>query len=147
MWISRQGAGEVGERPQGYQRDLPGIIGDSLDDRVDRVPAGWHSPLQLKSDVAHTVVAVDELGGFERSLERRSRTRVNRHRRTAQLHRVEGVLHRLIEGDIAGDDGDGLDLDFRILQRHHERYCIVGGGVGVNQQSTHGSVGCEIGRA
>jgi hypothetical protein len=46
----------------------------------------------------------------------------------------------LVEGDIAGDNGDGLYVDRGMLQGHHERHRIVGGGVSVDEKSSHQSI-------
>ncbi len=54
----------------------------------------------------------------------------------APLNRVEGVLHPAFEWDVPGDDGDRLDPDVRVLERHDQRDGVVRGGVGVDQKAT-----------
>ena len=55
----------------------------------------------------------------------------------ANLNGVEGVLHRLIQTDVAGDDGECLNSHLGVLQRHHNGDGIVAGGVGVDQKAAH----------
>ena len=42
-----------------------------------------------------------------------------------QLDGVERVLDALLEGDVPGDDGDRLDPDLRVRQRHDQRHRVV----------------------
>jgi hypothetical protein len=42
-----------------------------------------------------------------------------------QLYGIEGILHALINRDIARNDRDGLDVHMRMLHRQHKCDCII----------------------
>jgi hypothetical protein len=65
-----EGHRHVGQRPQRNQGDLTGITFRHLEQGVHGVPGVRLAPVQGQASVAHTVLAVDELGGLKRREQR-----------------------------------------------------------------------------
>ncbi|MGB2634239.1 MAG: hypothetical protein WAM58_09910, partial [Candidatus Acidiferrum sp.] len=60
----------------------------------------------------------------------------------AEFGGVQGVAGGLRDGDVAGDGGDGHDVNMRIAESHDQGYGVVGGGVGIDQEvAGHGRLG------
>jgi len=89
--------------------------------------------------VAEAIFAVEPAGGGEFAEERTGGAGENRNIGAADFGGVEGVTYGLRERDVAGDDGDGGDANFARAEGHDESDSVVGGGVGVDEESArHG---------
>ena len=77
-----------------------------------------------------------ELSRFEGSGQRCRQAAVHGYGLLTQLHGIQRILHALIDGDIARDDRDGLDLHIGILHRQHQCDGIIRGGVRINKEMT-----------
>jgi len=52
---------------------------------------------------------------------------------------AEGVFESLLGGYIAGDDGDGSNVQFRGIQRQHQSHGVIGAGVGIDDDFPGGA--------
>ena len=141
--IAPHGDGDVGQRPERDEGQVPRVTVRGGEERVDGVAGRGGAPGEREPDVAHPVGPVDVLAGLERDDERGVGARVDGHVHTAQLGHVEGVLHGEIEGHVAGDDPDADDVDVGVTQRHHEGDGVVTGGVGVDEERAHRRIVAE----
>ncbi len=133
--IALERAGDVGQRPEGDERELAGVVVRRLQQGVDGVAGVGRAALEGEADVAHAVGAVHVLGRDQRELERRRLTDVDRHvEAPAQLACVERVLDAELERHVAGHDADADHVDARVGQRDDERDGVVGAGVGVDEE-------------
>ena len=115
----------------------PGAAADRLDEDVHRVAVGGGASGELQTDVAQPVGAVHDLRGHQLAEDGPSQTGVHRHRRTAQFGGVQGVLDAAVQRHVARHDRQRLDGHVRSAQRHDEGHSVVGGGIGVDQESAH----------
>ena len=136
----QQGRAHVGQRPEGHQGDLTGGAADSLHQDIGGVTVGGRAPGEIQADVAQPVGAVHDLRGHQLAEDGPGQTCVGRHRQAAQFGGVEGVLDAAIQRHVAGHDRQGLDGHVGRAQRHDQRHGVVGGGVGVDQESAHGAL-------
>ena len=142
-----EGQGHVGERSQGHEVDLAGTVQKGADQHIDGVSRRRDAAPDREPDVAHPVLAMDVLGRDEVLHDRPVRSRMDRNLLTAQLHHVQGVLDRLVDTHVARHDGDCFHLDLGVSQRHHQGDRVVGGRVGVDDQSAHLTQGPYVGRS
>ena len=131
-WVALEGQGEIGEGAQGDDFDA-GVGNDCGDDGVDGVYRVGGTMMRDVAMVAESVGSVKPLRGFQGACERLRGARVNGDVRAAEFDGAEGVAGALIHGDVASDDGDGDDFYERGTERHDEGDCVVGGGVGVDE--------------
>ena len=108
----------VGERSQGHQVDLAGPAQERVDQHIHSVAARRGPTRHRQPDVTHTVLSVYRPGGY-------------------QVRHVQGVLYSLVEAHVAGHHRDGLHVDVRVAEGHHQGDGIVGGRVGVYDQAAH----------
>jgi hypothetical protein len=116
--VLSQGHGHVGQGTKRDQRDLTGKLMDGVAQDAHRVVGRGRSATERQSDVAHAILPMHKLGRFQWACQRCRHTAVHRYGLLAQLHRVEGILHALVNGNVAGNDRDGLDVHIRILHGH-----------------------------
>ena len=90
--------------------------------------------MKWQTTIAHAVVTMNALRGLEGAHDGLGPAGVHRRLLATQLHRVERILHRLVEPDIAGDNRERLDMHIGMLQRHDDRNGVVAGGVGVDEK-------------
>ena len=72
------------------------------------------------------------LRGGEWSNERHLCTGMNGNALAAHLIGIESVLHAELHRNVADHDRHADDFGVRVLQRHHDRDDVIGGGVGVD---------------
>ena len=133
--VTLEGPGEVGQWTERDERQRAGVLVRRLQEGVDGVDVVWSATAQFESDVAHAVGSVDLLGRTQRQHERGRLTRVHPDvLAPAQVACVQRVLHTELERHVAGDDADPDDVDLGVSQCDDERHCVVGAGVGVDEE-------------
>jgi hypothetical protein len=127
------GESDVGERADGDERDLVRSGVDELDDEIGGEARVGMAAAGRKLDIGEAVAAIPEPGGDEFPEKRMERARGDGNVAAAgEGGELEGVFEALAGGDVAGDDGDGLNLEFGRMQGEKDGESIVGAGIGIN---------------
>ena len=124
---------DVGERADSNDHDA-GIGFNGLQDSVDGVKLFGDAVLRSITAIGEAVFAVEPVGRSVRACQRLGGANVDRRFGVAEFGDVEGVARSLVDGDIAGDGGDGAEVDVRVAKGHENGDSVVGGGVGVDEE-------------
>ena len=135
--VPQEGQRHVRQRPERDQGDLTRIAVDGLLDHIRRVLKGRGPAVNVQADVPHAIAAMDVLRALVRTQERGAHALIDGDIRPGKFDRVKGVLHPLLERNIASDDGDRLDPNLRVRQRHDQRHRVIRSGVGIDQKVPH----------
>ena len=134
LGLSQDCQGNVRQRRQRHERQLPGAAARLVDDQVRAETwRGWHRR-RGQNGVADAARAVGLRRRDERPSQRRLAAESHLHvRTTGQLEDGAGVLGDLAGVDVAGGAGHGDDLAFGRGGRVQQGQAIVDAGVAVDQ--------------
>ena len=104
-----QGQRNIRQRTERHHYDSR-IRSDHVNDRVHGMLAFWAALRRRVASIAQPINAVEPLGMARLPQQRPSGAGINRNGRAAQFRRVQRVPRRLLDRNIARDDGDGSHL-------------------------------------
>src|SRR5690242_11325782 len=108
--------------------------------RIDFAFAGW------QFDVRQAILSMPELSGDEFLKQWMLRPRRNWNVTTIrERNHPQRILEPLYRRHIAGNDRDGAHVQLWRVKREHQRHCVVGSGVGIENDflRSSGSRLCE----
>src|SRR5882724_4880590 len=132
---------DIGEWADGDERDFVRGAADELDDQIG-AEARVHLALAGRQlDIGEAVFPVPELGGDELLEERMlCAGSYGDFAAIGERNHAEGVFQTLLGGGVAGNDGDGADVQLRRMERQHEGHGVIAAGVGVKNDFLAGGV-------
>jgi hypothetical protein len=142
--LTPYGQGEVGERPDRHQRDLPGRGPQGVDDAVHRVPLGHREQRRRQDGPAETGVAVDVTGADGAVHEGAGAAGGDRDVAEAEeLPERQRVGRGQGEIDVAADGGDGDEVEAGGTGGEGERHGVVDARVAIDEDFGHVTVRYE----
>jgi hypothetical protein len=131
-WIFLEGERDIGERADGNERDFMRHSVDQLDDEVGPVTRVDFAFAGGKLDIGEAIFAMPEFSGDELLKKRLLGASGDGNVATiGERNHTKRVLKALFGGDIAGNYGNGANIELGRIEREHESHGIIGAGIGV----------------
>ena len=129
---------DIGERPERHEVKAGLGLREAQDDVYGRLALG----LALRGGVfvvAQAILPMEPMRVLVRAIQRLVGAGEDGDVGFAELRGEQRVSRRLLHVDIAGDRRQAEDVHARLSERHDDRDGVVGGGVGVDEEVTHGA--------
>ena len=131
-----EGQSDIGERADSDERDLAGVRADDAGDEVDGVLFDGLDAGDGEVNTGEAVFAVGVGGGDGAADERMGGSAGDGNFGAAgDLDQTEGVGERGFERDVAGDRGDGLDVELFRVHGQQEGEGVIDSRIGVEDDA------------
>ncbi len=130
----------IGQRPEGHQRQA-GVFAREAQNRLDRVFALRLAARGRIAAIGKAILAVKPMRVLVQAQQRRGGAGKDGNLDAGDLSGEQRVARRLLEPDIARNDGEPEHADVGRGERHQNGDRVVGSSVGVDEELAHDRAG------